>query len=110
MSQLLQVATRSGQLPIVIGVAAPSHVSQGIPYDANGVAVDSVSAVNHYHQGLPFTANGRIRVSSGLPTYFGSGAAPFRPLGLAIQLTATNHYATGIPYSATSSLSVVNAT
>ena len=56
MSQLLQVATRSGTLPTVDGAAAPAYNDQGIPYDATGVAVATVGAIAYWHQGLPFVA------------------------------------------------------
>ena len=104
MSQLLQVAAR--RQPSITGVDAttpPFYVSEGIPYDAGGVAVDSVSPITHHHQGLPFTANGRIAANINSPTYFGSGAAPFAPTGrLSIQTTAVDSVLAGVPFTITS--------
>jgi len=104
LSQLLQVAAR--RQPSITGVDAttpPFYVSEGIPYDAGGVAVDSVSPITHHHQGLPFTANGRIAANINSPTYFGSGAAPFAPTGrLSIQTTAVDRVLAGVPFTITS--------
>ena len=104
MSQLLQVATRTGLLPAVVGTLAPLYFDQGIPYDAGGIAVDTSSAVDHWHQGLPFTATGRIRASVSNPDSFGSGAAPFAGQYLSVQLAATDHTTVGIPFTAASAI------
>ena len=101
MSQLLQVAAR--RQPSITGIdatTAPFYVSEGVPYDVGGVAIDSVSPITNYHQGIPFTANGRIAADINAPTYFGSGGAPFTPTGrLSIQTTATDHVLAGVPFS-----------
>lgn len=107
MSQLLQVATRSGALPTVDGVAAPDHFDQGIPYDTTGVAVDSVSAIDHHHQGLPFTAAGRLAVEQAAPVRYGSGATPFTASGrIAMDTSPVDHFSAGIPYNAAGGIAV----
>lgn len=107
MSQLLQIATRSGLLPAVDGVAAPAYVSQGIPFDATGVAVDTAGAVSYYHQGLPFTANGRLVIAEIVPSYYGSGAAPFTATGiLSGDGSGIDHVNSGIPYGITGGIAV----
>ena len=106
MSQLLQVATRTGLLPAIDGVAAPSYVDQGIPYEATGeVAIDTVTPASYYHQGLPFTPNGRLHATPNNPTHFGSGAAPFVGNILSMQVLAVDHTNVGIPFTVNSGVS-----
>ena len=111
MSQLLQVATRTGVIPAVDGTAAPLYVDQGIPYDAGGLlALHVDGTVDHYHQGLPFTAAGRLVGTATAPTHFGSGAAPMASILGSSMLSGraggANHYSVGIPYSVSSGIAV----
>jgi len=110
MSQLLASTIRGqklGALSYVDGTSAPTHFSNGLPYENDGsvaVAVDGV--IDHYHQGLPFTADGRLAVTlSGPPTRFGGGAAPFSASGQLVLGTDVNHYCGGVPFNATSAIS-----
>lgn len=110
MSQLLASTIRGqklGALSYVDGTSAPTHFSNGLPYENDGsvaVAVDGV--IDHYHQGLPFTADGRLAVTlSGTPTRFGGGAAPFSASGQLVLGTDVNHYCGGVPFNATSAIS-----
>ena len=106
MSQLLQVATRTGVIPAVDGTAAPEYVDQGVPYDGGGLlAIDTVTPSSYYHQGLPFTPNGRLHATANAPTYFGSGAAPFVGSILSMQALAVDHVNVGIPFTAVSAVS-----
>jgi hypothetical protein len=99
MSQLLQVATRSGAVATLDGGGAPSRVDQGIPYDGLSVAADLSGVVDHHHQGLPFTAVGRLAVTSSPPLYYGSGAAPMSNGRLCMVDSSIDHYSAGIPYT-----------
>ncbi len=110
MSQLLASTIRGqklGALSYVDGTSAPTHFSNGLPYENDGsvaVAVDGV--IDHHHQGLPFTADGRLAVTlSGTPTRFGGGAAPFSASGQLVLGTDVNHYCGGVPFNATSAIS-----
>ena len=110
MSQLLQVATRSGALAQTVGTLAPAHYANGLPFDADGsLAVDTASAIDHYQLGLPFTAAGRLCVAAAAVDHFGSGGAPFTATGRLAQGTPTDHYSAGIPYTATGQVSTAGA-
>ena len=105
MSQLLQLATRSGDLATVDGVAAPEYVSQGLPFDATGLAVDTASPIAAYHQGLPFTENGRLAVTQDAGSKdFGSGGAPFVNGRLSMDTAPVARVQAGAPYTSASAL------
>ena len=105
MSQLLQIATRGGQLIALSGATAPSFIDQGIPYvDDEGVikvAVEIAGVIDHHHQGLPFTAAGRLAVTNDKPVvYYGSGGAPFDATGLLVFGSGPiDHFSAGIAYT-----------
>ena len=107
MSQLLQVATRAGgPVAMTIGVGAPDHYDQGLPYEADGSLAAAATTPTHQHQGLGFDAEGRLCVIEGAgPDYFGSGSAPFvaaNPGRLCVQAAAVNHTSAGIGYTSLS--------
>ena len=122
MSQLLQVATRSGlrvgentltfapgTIAIRTGRSAPLLVTGGIPFDADGVvAVTNFGAIAYYHQGLPFTSEGRLCVElDGAVARVGNGGAPFTATGLlALSTSAVDRVIAGIPYTAEGQLFV----
>lgn len=113
MSQLLQVATRSGSMPILDGVGSPDYFDQGIPYDLDeGVvrlAVTIAGVIDHYHQGLPFTAVGRLAISTDKPVgRIAPGGAPFEDIAEVIVFGsgAVHHFSAGIPYTVEDQLSV----
>ena len=105
MSQLLQVATRGGQILALSGVTAPDYFDQGIPYISDEgvtkVAVEIAGIIDHYHQGLPYTAVGRLAVTNDKPVdYFGSGSAPFDVSNLLdFGSGPVEHHSAGIPYT-----------
>jgi hypothetical protein len=110
MSALLQgVPIRvSGAIQVTVGTVAPDHVSNGIPYEADGaVSVATTGAIDHYHQGLPYTAAGRLATVAAAPTYFGSGAAPFNATGRLCTGTGVDHVSSGVGYAANGSIAVV---
>lgn len=108
MSQLLQVAARSGKIdgdPF----GAITHYNGGIPYTAIGyVALSIEQTIDHYHQGLPFDADGRLAIHYVNPVnYFGSGAAPFTETNwLNVVDGTTTHYNGGVPYAGTSHVNI----
>jgi hypothetical protein len=107
MSQLLQVATRSGTIPVA--AAATTHVDQGIPYTSTGaVAYENLGAIDHYHQGLPFTAGNRLAAAlNGAVDSIQPGGIPITVDGLICLGTGVvDHYSAGIPYTATSQIKV----
>ena len=111
MSQLLQVATRTGVLLAVEGSAPPTHYDQGIPYDGEFVAVSYSFAISHYHQGLPFNNVGRIAAFVGPPASIQSGPIPLSSTGrLAASLDAEiSNYNGGVPYGSDGGLFVNDA-
>ena len=108
MSQLLQVAARSGAIngdP----AGAIDHYNGGIPYTSSGyVAIAIEGTIDHYHQGIPFDANGRLITDYVNPVnYFGSGAAPFTATNyLNVVGTAATHWNGGVPYVATNHVQI----
>jgi len=105
LSQLLQVATRTGVIPAVDGTAAPEYVDQGVPYDGGGLlAIDTVTPASYYHQGLPFTPNGRVHATVNNPTHFNSGGMPLVGNILSVQPLAVDHTNGGIPYTVNSGI------
>ncbi len=105
MSQLLQIATRGGQIIALSGLGPPDFVDQGIPFvDDEGViklALDIGGAIAYHHQGLPFTGAGRLASTNDKPVeYYGSGGAPFDSTGLLVFGSgAIDHHSAGIPYT-----------
>lgn len=100
MSQLLQVATRKGNVSIFAG--PPVFFDQGIPYaDIDQIAIAPSGVIDHYHQGLPFTSTGELAAVVGVAVVrFGSGGAPFSATGhLCFGTGAIDHYSAGIPYT-----------
>ncbi len=107
MSQLLQVATRSGV--ITIEALNPATFDQGIPYTASGaVAYENLGGIDHHHQGLPFTAASRLAgVLNGVVDSIQPGGIPITVNGHIVFGTgAIDHYSAGIPYTATSQIKV----
>ena len=113
MSQLLQIATRSGGFVLLDGVTAPDYFDQGIPFvDDEGVtklAGQIGGVIDHYHQGLPFTAVGRLAITNDKAVgRIAPGGAPFEAVSelLVFGSSGVDHYSHGIPYTATNQLAV----
>ena len=100
MSQLLQVACRSGALLAVDGITPPTHYHNGIPYDGDSVAVSFSFPITHYHQGLPFNSLGRIAAIAGPTDSIQSGPIPIAANGrVTSSLDNTpSSYNGGVPY------------
>ncbi len=100
MSQLLQVASRKGNISI-FGVP-PAFFDQGIPYaGADQLSYEQTGAIDHYHQGLPFTASGALAATlAGTPVRFYAGV-PYSSTGhVCFGNGATAYHNTGIAYTA----------
>ncbi len=107
MSQLFQVATRTGPVVTSTGSLAPDYFDQGLPYDAGGgLAIHSGGAIDHYHQGIPFTVVGRISAAlPGTVTRISPGGVPFTVEGfVAFGGAGVDHYSAGIPYTASNQI------
>ena len=92
------------------GTGAPSHFSNGLPFETDGsLAVDVDGVISHYHQGLPFSADGRlVGTLSETPTRFGGGAAPFSAEGrLVLGSSGATHYSGGVGYTEAGSIGAV---
>jgi hypothetical protein len=112
MSALLQSAPKdpnTGQILSVAGTDAPEYFTNGLPYDAGLVAIDTAGVVDHYHQGLPFTEVGRLVVTQNAPLYFSTGAAPFADSKLCATEDEVTHWVNGVPYTAVSAVSMFGA-
>lgn len=105
MSQLLQVATRSGKIFVLN--TSPAYFDQGLPYSSEGaLAFEEIGPIDHYHQGLPFTIGNRLSATlNGTVARIAPGGAPFDASGFLVFGDGdVDHFASGIPYTATNQI------
>jgi hypothetical protein len=103
MSALLNASPKDANGVIALNgqLAATLTFVNGLPYEGESLAVDSIGAIAYYHQGLPFTAVHRLAVNGNSPGYYNSGAAPFTNLGkLCLFSDTATDYSSGVPYVA----------